>query len=471
MRNVIETLRRVAGAHSTEATDAELLERFIADRDEVAFEALVRRHGPMVLGVCRRILRHTQDAEDAFQATFLVLVRKATTVAPRSVVGTWLYSVARQTARKALAGNLRRSERERSVECLPEPGIVSPEPVGDLSALLDHELAALPETYRAAIVLCDLEGYTGRDAARQLGWPEGTLFTRLARGRKLLADRLARRGMGPLPALALPALPPALVTTTVQAASATVLGPAAVSAIVSPAVVTLTEGVLQAMIPLKLKFATVAGLLLLVAGIAVAGGYGLGPDTQPGSQPTQLAPPQNPAQATPDVRDLVVPLVDPRDSIWMDLNAIHKLNVNQLNVNQLATCTACHVDKNTSMLRALGIQVHNTNRTDLLFVQPAQDKQIEAGLRWLARHQEALRQQHLQKLAEQLDRETLLDLLRLVERRDATRHAIQSLDTALGKVREGEKDPRAEIETIDAVIKYLQERKEQLRKQADPKKP
>jgi RNA polymerase sigma factor (sigma-70 family) len=513
MRNVIETLRRVAaGAQSAESTDAELLERFIADRDEVAFEVLVRRHGPMVLGVCRRILGHVQDAEDAFQATFLVLVRKASSVAPREVVGSWLYSVARQTARKALAGNLRRVSREQPVAHLPEPGILHPEPTGDLAAVLDAEMALLPEAYRAAIVLCDLEGHTGRDAARQLGWPEGTLFTRLARGRKLLANRLARRGVSPFTALALPALPPALVTTTVQAASATLLGPAATAALVSPFVVTLTEGVLQAMIPLKLKLASAALVVLVLVGAAVAGGqYVQGPGRQPAPIPAPLAadPPQmgdkegkihradlRPGQLFADLDldgfpdlwiDLGFPLkVGPDGRQYKPLVAPllldkeNRINVNRMIPHPTTNCIACHVDPNSTLKALQLLMLYQKNalqsdlRSDMLWLHQAQqptDPHVRHALRWLLAQQQAQRRQQLEKLAENLDRETLLELLRLVERRDATTNAVRSLDQALDKVREDTKDPKAELATINALIKRLQERKEQLSKPPEPKKP
>src|SRR5262245_20349544 len=158
---VLARLRQAALRHGGAGlTDSELLERFVARRDEAAFEALVRRHGPMVLGVCRRILRNPADAEDAFQATFLVLVRKASSVRPRGMVGNWLYGVAHNTARDAKAMNLRRRQKEREVGTMPKQA--PPEAWGELQARLDVELAALPEQYRAPIVLCDLEGKTLR---------------------------------------------------------------------------------------------------------------------------------------------------------------------------------------------------------------------------------------------------------------------------------------------------------------------
>ncbi len=165
-------------------TDAALLGRFADRRDEAAFAVLVRRHGAMVFGVCRRLLATDQDAEDAFQATFLVLARKAGTAAPRDV-GNWLYGVARRAALLARRTIARRRERTGEVPDRPASE------ADRLRAMLDEELGRLPDHYRAVVVLCDLEGRTRREAAALLGWPEGTVAGRLARARELLAKRLA----------------------------------------------------------------------------------------------------------------------------------------------------------------------------------------------------------------------------------------------------------------------------------------
>ncbi len=239
--------------------DSELLECFIVRRDDAAFEALVRRHGPMVLGVCRRILRNEADAEDALQAAFLVLVRKAHSIRPRGMVGNWLYGVAHNTARKAKAMNLRRRTKEREAGARLKQ-TASQEAA--LQTLLDQELPALPDKYRAPIVLCDLEGTTVREAARQLGWPQGTVATRLAKGRTLLARRLRQSGVT-LSAAALAvnlaqgsasaSVPASLIGSTVQAAASVAAGHAAAASAISPKVAALTEGVVKAMLLTKLK--------------------------------------------------------------------------------------------------------------------------------------------------------------------------------------------------------------------------
>jgi RNA polymerase sigma factor (sigma-70 family) len=177
-----------------EPTDRELLEHFVQHRDADAFAVLLHRHGPMVLGVCRRLLRDAHAAEDAFQATFLVLARRAGTISWRDTVGDWLYQVASRTAHKAAAAAFVRKTHERAAGLLRRT-VANPDPAAhEVYAVLDEELGRLPPKYRRAVVLCCLEGSTLVEAARQLGWPLGTLASRLARGRELLRGRLTRRG-------------------------------------------------------------------------------------------------------------------------------------------------------------------------------------------------------------------------------------------------------------------------------------
>jgi RNA polymerase sigma factor (sigma-70 family) len=276
---VIQHLRRAALLRDGAGlTDGELLENFISRRDEAALAALVRRHGPMVWGVCRRILRSYHDAEDAFQATFLVLVRKAASVLPRGMVANWLYGVAHRTALKARATVARRNERERQVATMPEPAGKEHDLWRDLHPMLDEELSRLPDKYRAVLVLCDLEGRTRKEAARQLGVPEGTVAGRLARARTLLARRLARHGLavtgGALAAVvsqqaAAACAPCSVVSRAIKAATTLAAGKAA-AGLISGKVAILTEGVLKTMVPSKLKITT-AGLLLVALLSGAAG--------------------------------------------------------------------------------------------------------------------------------------------------------------------------------------------------------
>src|SRR5262245_16895784 len=196
MDSLLTHLRRTIPPPVDEGVkDSQLLERFLSVRDEAAFTALVNRHGAMVLGTCQRVLNNRHDAEDAFQAAFLVLVRKGASVKPRERLANWLYGVAYRTALRARAMKAKRYAKENHARSLQRLEAPAESGLDDLLPLLDRELSCLPEKYRTPVVLCDLEGKSRKAAARQLGWPEGTLSCRLARARTLLAKRLARYGL------------------------------------------------------------------------------------------------------------------------------------------------------------------------------------------------------------------------------------------------------------------------------------
>jgi RNA polymerase sigma factor (sigma-70 family) len=278
MNSVIEHLRRAVLGDGAGLADGELLGVFIERHDEAAFSALVKRHSPMIWGVCRRLLSH-DDAEDAFQATFLVLVRKAASIMPREMVGNWLYGVAHQTALQARRAAARRMAREVQVTLMPDPEAVQQDQWPDVQPLLDQELSHLPDIYRAVIVLCDLEGRTRKEVARQLKVPEGTVGGRLARARAMLAKRLTQRGValsgGALAAVlseqaASAGAPNSVVVSTIKAATLFAAGKAAATGALSVKVVALTEGVLKAMMFTKLKTA----LAVLAVVLVVVGGGG-----------------------------------------------------------------------------------------------------------------------------------------------------------------------------------------------------
>src|SRR5262249_4595958 len=193
---VLQHLRTSVLREAGGLSDRQLLEIFIERRDEAAFEAIVRRHGPMVMGVCGRVLRNRQDAEDAFQAVFLVLVRKAAAITSRELLAAWLYGVAYNTALKAKSAAARRRRKERQATAMLEPDSETSSPERDWLPFLDRELNGLPDRYRLPIVLCELQGKSHKEAARELGCPIGTLSGRLSRGRNLLAKRLARHRRG-----------------------------------------------------------------------------------------------------------------------------------------------------------------------------------------------------------------------------------------------------------------------------------
>lgn len=261
-------------------SDGQLLDRYLQKRDDVAFAALVRRHGPMVWGVCQRIVGHAADADDAFQAAFLVLVRKAAAVKPREAVGNWLYGVACHTALKARTACIRVRAKEKQVTSMPEPANDPGEQREELHMLLDQELSALPHKYRLPVVLCELEGRTRKEVAAQLKIPEGTLSSRLATAHQMLARRLARHGLA-VSGASLAALiaqnaasayvPADVVAATLKTATLVAASQGAVTGVVSAKIAALTEGAIKAMFLSKLK--TVAAVVLLLG--AVAFGVGL----------------------------------------------------------------------------------------------------------------------------------------------------------------------------------------------------
>ena len=240
-------------------TDRELLTLFTTRRDEaaeLAFAVLVDRHGPMVLRVCQAVLRDSHDAQDAFQATFLVLVQKARGLWVRECLGPWLHQVAHRTASCARSARARRRRHERLAASSSADG--AGESPDDLGEVLHEEVGRLPERYRAAVVLCLLEGLTPEQAARQLGWPAGTVHSRLARGRARLRRRLTRRGLAPEMAgtdsvltAELAPVPPALVAATDVAATRFAAGET-LAGIVSASVVSLTKEGLRTQMVTKL---------------------------------------------------------------------------------------------------------------------------------------------------------------------------------------------------------------------------
>jgi RNA polymerase sigma factor (sigma-70 family) len=259
-------------------TDAELLDRFLRRRDDGAsFEALVARHGPMVLGVCRDLLGDEHAADDAFQATFLVLVRKAGSVRVGDSLGRWLHGVAHRVARHARCDAARRRRREEAVEgastTVSTPAADAER--AELRAALHDELARLPASFRAPIVLCHLEGLTHEEAAQQLRCPVGTVRSRLARGRDRLRVRLVRRGVAPAVVLAVlewssrAAVPATLVASTAGAA-ARFAGGAGVGAI-STTVLSLTKGVLFSMTLGPLKVAATGLMAVGLISVAATG--------------------------------------------------------------------------------------------------------------------------------------------------------------------------------------------------------
>jgi RNA polymerase sigma factor (sigma-70 family) len=321
------TVRRlhtlVRAEQAGELTDDQLLERFALRRDEEAFALLVRRYGPLVLGVCRRLLRHEQDAEDAFQATFLILARRAPSVRWRAALGSWLYRVAVRVAHSARG----RAELPGEAEWAAARG-ADADPAGEaawreLRPLLDEEVCRLPEKYRAPVVLCYLRGKTHEAAAAELGWPRGTVAGRLARARDLLRRRLTRRGVTlsacamatALSGGAAAAVPEGLARGTAAAAGRFAAAPG--GAALSLHAAELARGVLHAMVLTRVKLAGV--VLLLLTFFAGLGSFALGR--------TDAAPeePQPPAKAEPPPGAPKAPAPVARDGLALTVRPLKEV--------------------------------------------------------------------------------------------------------------------------------------------------
>ncbi|HEV3444058.1 MAG TPA: sigma-70 family RNA polymerase sigma factor [Gemmataceae bacterium] len=407
LKQVLEYIQHAGGGQ----TDAQLLARFVATRDEAAFASLVRRHGPMVLGVCRRVLGHFHDAEDAFQAAFLVLARKAASVFRRDSVSCYLHGVAYHTALRARTAIARRRKRERQVDNMPHPEVAPPE-AQDWLPLLDRELNRLPKKYRSAIVLCDLEARTRREAARLLNIAEGTLSSRLATGRQMLARRLARCGAtlsGGALAVALSQgaasaqVPMALASSTAEAAALVAAGQ--MTAVPIPVVV-LMKGVIKAMLFTKLRLAV--GVVTVMVALGTLGlGYQRG-----SSGAAQAAPP---------------------DKSLTELEGLRKENeLLRLNLQIVLE----KVGAQESELRILRGQAAASKRTGLgaALVDLDQDGYLDLVVANDGVLYKELRNASLSDAAKEA--EDAIKALRAAKDKQGQRRAAESLDKAMKKLRE-----------------------------------
>jgi RNA polymerase sigma factor (sigma-70 family) len=294
----IQLLRRAAARNSQEeSADADLLARFVEKRDEAAFEDLVRRHGPMVWSVCRRFLYQSEDAEDAFQATFLVLVRKASSIQHGSLLSNWLYGVAYRVANRARVGAARLRARETNGVDI-QVSAPQTDSASEWQPAVHEEVFRLPEKYRLPIILCYLEGRTSEQAACDLGWPVGTVKGRLGRAREMLRSRLTRRGLAlstgglgaALSGSSAGAAPPILLKTTMDGAWRYAAGQMAGP--VSTQAVTLSKGVIHAMfwnkIAVAAKGLALAALIGLGAGLSLFQSFA-GEKEAPPARPVQVA--------------------------------------------------------------------------------------------------------------------------------------------------------------------------------------
>ena len=442
MNRFIQHFRRMILQRERAAlTDGQLLENFVCRREAAALEVLMGRHALMVWNVCRRVLHHCHDAEDAFQATFLVLVRRASTIMPREMVANWLYGVAHQTALKARATVAKRAVREKQHATMPEPVATEPSLWPELVPWLDRELSRLSAKYRSVVVLCDLEGKSRKEAARQLGLPEGTIASRLARARTLLAERLTRRGVtvtaGVL-AVALPqnaasaAVPMSILLSATQSLTLVAASSAVGASALSVQVAALSQGVLQAMFLTKLKLA--AGLLvtvgLLGSGIAVLSSY----------LPTSTASAQS---------------KDPKDTppSKADIDEWLKKKWSNIEIEQLKKQLAVQ----QAMIEQLKMQLDSE--------RVRRGKANDIDLLNQAREKELVEEQY-RKLIEEQQRK--LDNARVVK------EAARNVEVVLAKLNDALGDNKASLaalEEIESVVKKMKEAKLKEQPNAAPVKP
>jgi RNA polymerase sigma factor (sigma-70 family) len=323
--SVLQYIRRIAATDAADATaDRQLLERFTRHQDEGAFETLVQRHGPLVWGVCRRILSDRHDAEDAFQVTLLVFVRKARTIGRGELLGHWLYGVAYRVAVRARANAARRRVHEYRAEVHTPTDPCDEAVRRDLGPVLDEEVRRLPVKYRVPVILCYLQGKTNEEAAREMGCPKGTVLSRLARARERLRVRLTRRGLalsvGALAAGlsatgALAAVPLPLLQRTVRAGMTVALGKATGSGVVSPSVEALAKGVLQTMF--VTKWMAMIGVFL-VAGILGTGAGMVGYHVSAAQATDPDKPPPDPEAVPQGIeRTDLVRVASPMDGVLL----------------------------------------------------------------------------------------------------------------------------------------------------------
>ncbi len=321
--------RRVGAGGSSGLPDADLLDRWVAARDEAAFELLLRRHAPLVLGLCRRLLNDAQDVEDAFQATFLLLVRKARTIRRGASLGSWLYKVAYRVALRARAGRGRAAVALDDVAARADDDLLW----RDLRPVLDEEVNGLPEKYRAPFILCHVQGRTNQEAADALGCPLGTVLSRLSWARERLRARLARRGLAVTSAAlavafsqnaAPAAVPPALIEGALRTSTRPAVSGAGAAAAAPARPVVLAEGVWKTMVRTKLKGMAVAAAAVCLMGLSSAAvGYRVGATPAPAPTPTgkKAEAPPAAAEEKPQPEGGEKPAPPARDRNWVEVPA------------------------------------------------------------------------------------------------------------------------------------------------------
>lgn len=326
LERVVQQLRGLVRPPEDGLADSQLLSRWLSERDQAAFELIVWRHGPAVLGVCQRLLARSQDVEDAFQATFLVFLRKAHTIGKHASIGSWLYKVAYRVALQARSRSARETLLDGRDVLVPAPDTADTAAWREVRLVLDEEVTRLPERYRAAFVLCCLQGKTNADAARELGVPTGTVLSRLSRARERLRVRLTRRGVtltagalaSGIAADASASVPAPLVVSTIRAVLLGASEQAVAAGAISAQTAVLTKGALHAMWLTKLQTTTAAVLIAILVGggsVTVYQTLAAGPDDPTAKLTKAQEAPDRPAEKiktrkVAKQRTQVDPLVD-----------------------------------------------------------------------------------------------------------------------------------------------------------------
>jgi RNA polymerase sigma factor (sigma-70 family) len=297
LASIVRHVYKLAALQQTsDAADASLLEQFIRQRDEAAFVALVRRHGPLVWRVCRRVLHQTQDAEEVYQATFLVLARQAAKIRKPAALASFLYGVAYRIARKARADGFRRQSRQREPITEPVADAAGEAAWREVEQILIEEVQALPEKYRTPVLLCYWEGLTNEESSRRLGWPAGTVKTRLLKARQLLHERLTRRGVS---------LSAGAITTLLASGGGDAAMPPSLAVGAMHTVLDGTPRVAAAVLAEQAVFGVIwskarliSAFVLLVGGTVLLAYHALGGRQAEEQETTQLNPPAKEAAPT-----------------------------------------------------------------------------------------------------------------------------------------------------------------------------
>jgi RNA polymerase sigma factor (sigma-70 family) len=422
----------------------------------------------MVLGVCQRVLGNHHNSEDAFQATFLVLVRKAVSIVPREMLANWLHGVAYRTALRARSMSAKRRIRERQVTPMPEPEAVGPDDQWhDLQPLLDQELARLPDKYRIPILLCDLEGRTGKEVARQLGVAEGTIASRLSRGRGMLAKRLSRYGLavsaGSLAEVlansASACVPHALLSSTVKAASLLAAGQLT-TGLMSAKITSLAEGVLKAMLLNKLK---TTFFLFAAIGVVATGVGGLSYEA---IAPNKVATKSSQQQAAQVAVHRTVAIQEQANiDKPAEEKSDDKTSKDQSQANQILDMVLNGLQAYQKSKSEGSGKVGEEQKKD------PQDLYREAFLKAFQISSEIAKAKGKTERIKPTDRDEQAQVLeltiKLYVKTEAVEHAKKEIESALSRVQKTTRDQKIELQTLDEIERAVKDLRKRIAERKD----